>query len=305
MDMVREGKKTMGVSLLAVLFYTLGWWICLFSAVYHVQWIAFLYTCGAAATTLYLSSGKLFSLHLYALIYSLLLGLIAETLFLWAGWIYYGEVSFFPPLWILCLYALFGPLLVDVLSIFQKSYVGAFVAGTLVAGMVYSAGAAMLNPEPLSFWSILFIGASWGALFVVMLYGTRILCEQAHRLEEEANRSSYTLLVDEACPLCSQEIAYLKKQETTQPVHFVDISSPDYSPEQNAGISYETAMTEIHGIDEEGNIQTGVDAFAQVYARTHLLPLALFYSLPLTRPLAKWTYKLFAQNRRFLSGKKS
>ena len=48
------------------------------------------------------------------------------------------------------------------------------------------------------------------------------------------------MLYDGDCPLCMREVNMLKKRDKDQhKIGFVDISSPDYIPANNAGISYE------------------------------------------------------------------
>ena len=48
------------------------------------------------------------------------------------------------------------------------------------------------------------------------------------------------MLYDGDCPLCMREVNMLKKRDTNVgKIDFVDISSPEYEPEQNANISYE------------------------------------------------------------------
>lgn len=48
------------------------------------------------------------------------------------------------------------------------------------------------------------------------------------------------MLYDGDCPLCMREVNMLRKRDKDQDkIGFVDISSPDYSPKDNAGISYE------------------------------------------------------------------
>jgi predicted DCC family thiol-disulfide oxidoreductase YuxK len=305
LEFLQRYNNSMGVSLLAFLFYTLGWWVCILSGAYEMGWIAVFYTALTLSIIFILSSAKIFALRAIAVLFSLLLGVILETLFMWLGIIHYGAFYYFPPIWILLLYPLFGILLIDFLSIFETKLIAAFCAATVAAGMIYSSGNAIVNSETLPFWNTLFIGISWGALFVFMLLVTKKIKMKADSLEKEANSHHYTLLVDESCSLCSAEVAHLKKRESGKPVHFVDISADDYDPSKYRFISRETAMEQIHGIDHEENVQTGIDAFVQVYARTDHMTLALLYSLPLTRPVAAWAYKLFAKNRHFLSGKKS
>ena len=42
------------------------------------------------------------------------------------------------------------------------------------------------------------------------------------------------------CPLCMREVNMLRRRDTGfNKIAFVDIDTPDYTPSQNAGISYE------------------------------------------------------------------
>ena len=48
------------------------------------------------------------------------------------------------------------------------------------------------------------------------------------------------MLYDGDCPLCMREVNMLRKRDKDQnKIGFVDISSPEYSARDNAGISYE------------------------------------------------------------------
>lgn len=48
------------------------------------------------------------------------------------------------------------------------------------------------------------------------------------------------MLYDGDCPLCMREVNMLRKRDKDQnKIGFVDISSPEYSAKDNAGINYE------------------------------------------------------------------
>lgn len=48
------------------------------------------------------------------------------------------------------------------------------------------------------------------------------------------------MLYDGECPLCMREVNMLRgRDEGVGKIDFVDISSPEYSPDDNASISYE------------------------------------------------------------------
>eukprot|EP01024_Parvocaulis_polyphysoides_P043708 TRINITY_DN400_c0_g1_i2.p3 TRINITY_DN400_c0_g1~~TRINITY_DN400_c0_g1_i2.p3 ORF type:complete len:193 (-),score=27.88 TRINITY_DN400_c0_g1_i2:225-803(-) len=74
------------------------------------------------------------------------------------------------------------------------------------------------------------------------------------------------MLYDGDCPLCMREVDFLKDRDSTNnKIDFVDIASPDYSPENNQGISYEQAMGRIHAILPDGKIITDIEVFRRLY----------------------------------------
>ncbi|CAH2070589.1 unnamed protein product [Thlaspi arvense] len=52
----------------------------------------------------------------------------------------------------------------------------------------------------------------------------------------------------------------MERNEKYRSIKFVDISSNDYSPEDNQGLDYKTVMGTIHAIQSNGNVVTGVEA---------------------------------------------
>lgn len=73
------------------------------------------------------------------------------------------------------------------------------------------------------------------------------------------------LLYDGECPICTAEADFLRSRDKAGKIQYVDISDPDYSPEQNAGIEFETAMGHIHGITRDGRIVKGVECLQMLY----------------------------------------
>ncbi|KAH0906083.1 hypothetical protein HID58_037910 [Brassica napus] len=68
------------------------------------------------------------------------------------------------------------------------------------------------------------------------------------------------MLYDGDCPLCMREVNMLKERnEEYGTIKFVDISSNDYSPQENQGLNYKTVMGQIHAIQSDGNVVTGVE----------------------------------------------
>ncbi|AUC60359.1 Cell division inhibitor [Cyanobacterium sp. HL-69] len=120
------------------------------------------------------------------------------------------------------------------------------------------------------------------------------------------NNPSYEikLLYDGECPFCVKEVNFLKKKDNGRgKVAFVDISSPDYSPEANQNIDYATAMGKIHAILADGTIITNVEVFRRVY---EILGMGWIYAItkiPVIGWLADQIYGIWAKYRLQLSGR--
>ncbi|XP_027367549.1 uncharacterized protein At5g50100, chloroplastic isoform X4 [Abrus precatorius] len=68
------------------------------------------------------------------------------------------------------------------------------------------------------------------------------------------------MLYDGDCPLCMREVNMLRERNKSYgTIKFVDISSDDYSSEENQGLDYETAMGRIHAILSDGTVITDVE----------------------------------------------
>ena len=73
------------------------------------------------------------------------------------------------------------------------------------------------------------------------------------------------VLYDGECPLCVKEVDFLKGRDSgSGRIDFVDIADASYSPERNAGLSFEQAMGEIHAILPDGSVVTKV-RFPQLF----------------------------------------
>ncbi|XP_010932076.2 uncharacterized protein At5g50100, chloroplastic isoform X2 [Elaeis guineensis] len=68
------------------------------------------------------------------------------------------------------------------------------------------------------------------------------------------------MLYDGDCPLCMREVNMLKERNKLYgAIKFVDISSKDYSPEENQGLDYKTVMGRIHAILSDGTVVRDVE----------------------------------------------
>jgi predicted DCC family thiol-disulfide oxidoreductase YuxK len=119
--------------------------------------------------------------------------------------------------------------------------------------------------------------------------------------------SSYEikLLYDGECPLCLREVNFLRQKDARRgKVIFVDIADDNYSPEENAEISYEMAMGRIHAILADGTVITNIEVFRRVY---EILDMGWIYALtkvPIIGFIANKIYEIWADLRLKLTGRK-
>ena len=109
-------------------------------------------------------------------------------------------------------------------------------------------------------------------------------------------------LYDGDCPLCLKETNFLKTKDKLNKILFVDISK-NYNPTNYKNISYESAMSNLHGILNTGEIIYGVDVLSYSYELVGLGWIYYPVKLPLLSQLIKLVYKYWAKNRLKLTGR--
>ncbi|KAF8390354.1 hypothetical protein HHK36_024879 [Tetracentron sinense] len=112
------------------------------------------------------------------------------------------------------------------------------------------------------------------------------------------------MLYDGDCPLCMREVNMLRERNKLYgAIEFVDISSDEYSPEQNQGLDYETVMGRIHAIQSDGTVVTDVEAFRRLYEE---VGLGWVYAITKYEPIAKIAdavYGVWAKYRMQITGR--
>ena len=109
-------------------------------------------------------------------------------------------------------------------------------------------------------------------------------------------------LYDGDCPLCLKETNFLKTKDKLNKILFVDISK-NYNPIDYKNISYKTAMSNLHGILNTGEIILGIDVLSYSYELVGLGWIYYPVKLPLLSQLIKLFYKYWAKNRLKLTGR--
>ena len=93
------------------------------------------------------------------------------------------------------------------------------------------------------------------------------------------------------------------EKDSLNKINFVDINSNDYKPSLYRNISYSDAMSNLHGILENGNIIKGLDVLAYSY---NLIGLGWVYfplKIELLAPLLRLFYKYWAKYRLKITGR--
>ena len=111
-----------------------------------------------------------------------------------------------------------------------------------------------------------------------------------------------TFLYDGGCPLCLRETNFLKKKDTKKFINFVDISI-NYIPVHFKNISYNQAMSNLHGILSSGEIIFGVDVLAYSYELVGLGWIYFPTKLPILSNFIRFLYKFWAKYRLNLTGR--
>ena len=110
-------------------------------------------------------------------------------------------------------------------------------------------------------------------------------------------------LYDGGCPLCKRETDFLKGRDEFGNIKFVDINSDDYDPTNYQNISYEKAMSNLHGILHNGNLIKGLDVLAYAYQLVGLGWVYFPTKIPIISNLLKIVYGFWAKYRLKITGR--
>jgi len=104
-------------------------------------------------------------------------------------------------------------------------------------------------------------------------------------------------LYDGGCTVCLSLVRMLRSRKGHENIYFEDITSPNFSPIRNKGITYEAAMDTIHVINKKGEIIKGMDGLTLLYSEVGLGWVFKLAQLPLLSKAADIVYKLISKNR--------
>ena len=115
--------------------------------------------------------------------------------------------------------------------------------------------------------------------------------------------NKFIFLFDGGCPLCRREIGFLKKKDISNRIKFVDISKKDYDPNLFRDISYTEAMSNLHGILENGEIIKGLEVLAYSYELVGLGWVYFPLKITFLSSILRLFYKYWTKYRLKLTGR--
>ena len=116
-------------------------------------------------------------------------------------------------------------------------------------------------------------------------------------------QNKFIFLFDGGCPLCLRETKFLRKKDLSNKINFVDINNDNYNPFFYQNISYHDAMSNLHGILENGDIIKGLDVLAYSYK---LIGIGWVYyplKIEFLAPLLRLFYQYWAKYRLKITGR--
>lgn len=111
------------------------------------------------------------------------------------------------------------------------------------------------------------------------------------------------LLYDAHCNLCVNSVKTLQRLPSRATLEFIPLQEAEL-PKLLPQASIEQLQSELHVIDENGEVFKGADAIISIVRTVRSLSwLASLYRVPLFRPVAQVMYRWIAKHRYQLFGK--
>lgn len=107
---------------------------------------------------------------------------------------------------------------------------------------------------------------------------------------------------DGQCPLCRQEMDWLKRRDRLKRIRFTDLHDPTFDAAQ-LGLTTSQLMAEIHGRLPDGTIISGAEVLRQLYSAIGFRWAVACSRLTVIRQILEAGYQLFARNRLRLTGR--
>ena len=108
-----------------------------------------------------------------------------------------------------------------------------------------------------------------------------------------------TIFYDASCPLCTREVAILKRYDHADQIHLIDCSPTDFATIE--GYGRDAMMRLIHSRDAAGQWLVGAPVFAAAYHASGFASVASLWGSARLQPFWRVVYPWIADNRMLLS----
>jgi predicted DCC family thiol-disulfide oxidoreductase YuxK len=111
-----------------------------------------------------------------------------------------------------------------------------------------------------------------------------------------SDRTTIEIFFDGECPLCTREIAMVRRLDRNQRIRFTDIAAPGFEPEA-IGTTRGALMERIRARLPDGTWIEGVEVFRRMYAAVGFGAFVPLTRLPRVSHALDLGYERFAKNR--------
>ena len=139
----------------------------------------------------------------------------------------------------------------------------------------------------------------WFALTLISLYLLMIPVSFWQKIFNNTTKEqNFFFYYDTECPLCVRTKISISHLDWYNKVGFKTVQFDAQDHEKLALIDQKVLLDDIHSVDKNGIVYSGIDTYIQVFKRIfYLYPLYLLLKLPGVYHLAKKVYTFIAQNR--------
>jgi predicted DCC family thiol-disulfide oxidoreductase YuxK len=117
-------------------------------------------------------------------------------------------------------------------------------------------------------------------------------------LNKKLKPSTLFVFYDAECPLCIRTKIVVNHFNNNQKIKFLTVQNASAENKYLAEISYNELLNDIHAVDIDGKVYSGVNTYIQILKRIYYLyPFAIILKLPGINFIANKTYKFIANNR--------
>jgi predicted DCC family thiol-disulfide oxidoreductase YuxK len=114
-----------------------------------------------------------------------------------------------------------------------------------------------------------------------------------------SDKQRIEVFFDGACPICSREMAMVRKLDRDHKIECTDIAARGFDANAQ-GLDADAVNGQIHGRLSDGRVVTGVEVFRQMYGLLGFRRWVAWSRRPWVAKMLDYCYAVFARYRRYL-----